>query len=188
MIGVNVNKRNIRRQGVPATIDGQPNSEYGPTVERLLKSEGHNTIGDDKQGGKKYTMRDTPLDRAYAKKIITGAEHSALTKYRHHWWHAGQAPDLHSLDLNRIYAGGDSGPAGMPKSEGQVFHRQRWREAQTALGMRSAAIVDRFVCREENLEDCGFTMGYSSPYRARQAAVVIVCDAAYRLSRLWGIG
>lgn len=181
-------KRNVRRTGVPASIDGQPNPEYGPTVERMQKAEGGFTLGDDKQGGKKYTMRDTPLDRAFAKKIITGAEHSALQKYRHHWYHAGQAPAVSSLDLNRIFAGGDSGPAGMPKSEGQAFHRQRWREAQAALGMRSSVVVDRFVCSEENLENCGYALGWNSKPQAIAGATEILRDAGYRLARLWGIG
>jgi hypothetical protein len=76
----------------------------------------------------------------------------------------------------------------MPKSEGQVFHRQRWREAQQCLGMRSSAIVDRFVCREENLEQCGMTIGWNSKPQAIAGAAELVKDAGYRLAKLWGIG
>ena len=178
----------IRRTGVPATVNGQPNPEYGPTVERMLRAGESYTVGDDKQGAKKYTMRDAPLDRALAKGIISGAEHSALQKYRHHWYHAGQAPTIGSIDLNRIFSGGDGGPAGMPKSEGQVFHRQRWREAQSCLGIRSTAIVDKFVCGEQNLEVCGQILGWNSKPQAIAGAAEIVRDAGYRLARLWGIG
>src|SRR6476620_4371710 len=146
------------------------------------------TIRWDGRGIKTYIMRDSPLDRAHKKGIISGAEHSALQKYRHHWYHAGQAPTISSLDLDRIFSGGDGGPAGMPKSEGQVFHRQRWREAQQCLGMRSSAIVDRFVCREENLELCGQLIGWANKPQAIAGAAELVKDAGYRLAKLWGIG
>lgn len=194
MNGAAVSKtRNIRRVGVPATIKGEPNPDYarsiGPTAERL-KAAGDDFVkgGEERGGNPTYAMRDTPLDRAHKKKIISGAEHSALQKYRHHWFHAGQAPTIGSIDLNRIFAGGDSGPAGMPRSEGQVFHRQRWREAQSCLGLRSAAVVDRFVCSEENLEQCGQMLGWTSKPQAIAGASEIIRDAGYRLAKLWGIG
>lgn len=187
--------KNFRRQGIPATIKGKPNPEYpsieihgSPTAERLRKAGDDFALGGEDRGVKTYAMRDTPLDRAHKKKIISGAEHSALQKYRHHWFHAGQAPTIRSIDLNRIFAGGDSGPAGMPRSEGQVFHRQRWREAQSCLGLRSAAVVDRFVCSEENLEQCGQMLGWSSKPQAIAGASEIIRDAGYRLAKLWGIG
>lgn len=180
--------KNIRRTGTPATIKGQPNPEYGPTVERLLKAQGSYSVGDDKQGGKTYTLRDSPLDRAHKKGIISGAEHSALQKYRHHWYHAGQAPTISSLDLDRIFSGGDGGPAGMPKSEGQVFHRERWRAGQKEIGARSVPIVERFVCQEENLMECGHALGWNSKPQAIAGASEIIRDAGYRLSKLWGIG
>lgn len=188
MIGTQVKTKNIRRQGIPASKGGVPNPEYGPTVQRLAMAQGNVSIGDDKQGGKTYTMRDCPLDRAHKKGIISGAEHSALQKYRHHWYHAGQAPTISSLDLDRIFSGGDGGPAGMPKSEGQVFHRQCWRAAQACLGLRSTAVVDRFVCREENLEVCGMMIGWNSKPQAIAGAAELVKDAGYRLAKLWGIG
>ena len=96
MIGATV--KNIRRTGISASKRGVPNPEYGPTLQRLAMAQGNVSIGDDKQGGKTYTMRDSPLDRAHKKGIISGAEHSALQKYRHHWYHAGQAPTISSLD------------------------------------------------------------------------------------------
>jgi len=187
--------RNIRRTGIRASKNGVPNPEYPtieihgcPTTERLSKSAGDFSLGGEDRGIKTYIMRDSPLDRAHKKGIISGAEHSALQKYRHHWWHAGQAPTISSLDLDRIFSGGDGGPAGMPKSEGQVFHRQRWREAQQCLGLRSAAIVDNFVCKEDNLETCGNVLGWTSKPQAIAGASEILRDAGYRLAKLWGIG
>jgi len=180
--------RNPRKIGIPASKRGVPNPEYGPTLQRLAMAQGHVSIGDDQQGHRTYTMRDSPLDRAHKKGIISGAEHSALQKYRHHWYHAGQAPTISSLDLDRIFSGGEGGPAGMPKSEGQVFHRQRWREAQQCLGLRSSAVVDRFVCQEENLEMCGNLIGWTNKPQAIAGAAELVKDAGYRLAKLWGVG
>ena len=37
----------------------------GPTEQRLAKAEGAVSIGDDKQGTRRYTFRDSALDRAY---------------------------------------------------------------------------------------------------------------------------
>jgi hypothetical protein len=176
-----------RRKGKPEEI---PVLEIhgSPTNERIRMAGADFQLGGEDRGVKTYVMRDTPLDRALKKKIITGAEHSALQKYRLHWYCAGQAPAIGSIDLNRIYAGSDGGPAGMPKSEGQVFHRQRWREAQAALGMRSSVVVDKFVCDELNLEICGQALGWNSKPQAIAGATEILRDAAYRLARLWGIG
>lgn len=194
MIEGQVKPRNIRRQGIPATKKGVPNPDYpmdihgSPTAERIVKSNGDFTLGGEDRGIKTYIMRDSPLDRAHKKGIISGAEHSALQKYRHHWYHAGQAPTISSLDLDRIFSGGEFGPAGMPKSEGQVFHRQRWREAQQCLGLRSAPVVELFVCEERNLEYCGQSIGWSSKPQAIAGAAELVKDAGYRLAKLWGIG
>jgi len=187
--------KNIRRQGIAASKHGKPNPSYpsieihgSPTAERLRMAGPDFVLGGEDRGIKTYTMRDSPLDRAHKKGIISGAEHSALQKYRHHWYHAGQAPTISSLDLDRIFSGGEGGPAGMPKSEGQVFHRQCWRQAQACLGLRSSAIVDRFVCREENLEVCGNLIGWTNKPQAIAGAAELVKDAGYRLAKLWGIG
>lgn len=189
MIGLQqVKSRNPRKIGIAASKNGVPNPEYGPTVQRLVMAQGNVTIGDDKQGGKTYTMRDSPLDRAFKKKIISGAEHSALQKYRHHWYHAGQASAIGSMDLDRVFSAEPSKRAGMPMSEAQVYHGQMWRGAQRCLGMRSSAVVDRFVCQEENLEVCGMMIGWNSKPQAIAGAAELVKDAGYRLARLWGIG
>ena len=193
MIGASV--KNIRRTGIPASKNGKANPEYptieihgSPTAERLHRAGGDFTLGGQDRGIKTYIMRDSPLDRAHKKGIISGAEHSALQKYRHHWYHAGQAPTISSLDLDRIFSGGEGGPAGMPKSEGQVFHRQQWRAAQEEIGARSTPIVELFVCQEQNLEVCGQSIGWNSKPQAIAGAAEVVKDAGYRLAKLWGIG
>jgi len=195
MIGASVKSKNIRRTGIPASRKVFPNPEYpsieihgSPTPERLRLAGNDFALGGEDRGIKTYTMRDSPLDRAHKKGIISGAEHSALQKYRHHWYHAGQAPTISSLDLDRIFSAEPSKRAGMPMSESQVYHGQEWRQAQECLGMRSSAIVDLFVCREENLEQCGQAIGWNSKPQAIAGAAELVKDAGYRLAKLWGIG
>ena len=170
----------IREKDEPLAVEQRAR----PTPERIRRAGADFERGDTGQ----ITMRDSPLERARARNLITHQQYSVGQKYRHHWYHAGQAPTISSLDLDRIFSGGDGGPAGMPKSEGQVFHRQRWREAQQCLGLRSAAIVDNFVCKEDNLETCGNVLGWTNKPQAIAGASEILRDAGYRLAKLWGIG
>lgn len=185
---------NIRRTGIAASKNGKMNPDYAaavagiPTSERLALAGIDLVIGGDERTGRRYVMQDNPLDRAFKKGVLSGSGHSALQKYRHHWYHAGHAPTISSVDLDRIYSAEPCGPAGMPRSEGQVFHRQRWREARGELGDKSCGLVDNLVCGELSLELCGYAMGWKSKPQAIAAATAVLQDSGYRLSKLWGIG
>src|SRR5262249_16146460 len=61
------------------------------------------------------TMRDSPLERAFARNALTPEQYSAGQKYRHHWYHAGLADRLESIDLNRIFAIDLRGLSGMTR-------------------------------------------------------------------------
>jgi hypothetical protein len=187
MIGASMN---IRRSGeVVRRRKGDDHAQSdGPTAERLSKTGGHFTIGDDKQGGRIYTVRDTPLDRLFGRNAITGAEFAALQKYRHHWYHAGLDASMGSVDLNRIFSSDPGSMSGMAKTEAQAHHRQQWRTARENLGKRVAVVVDAVVCQERLLDAVGFEMGWRSRPQAIAAATEMIRDAGYRLARLWGIG
>lgn len=191
MQGVAMTK-NIRRTGIPASKKGKPNPEYprfeGPTAQRLLMSEGHFTVGDDKQGGTIHTMRDQPLDRMFARQAITGAEYSALQKYHHHWFHAGLDASMGSIDLNRIFSSDPGSMSGMAKTEAQAHHRKQWRDARARLGHRTGIVVDNVVCAGHTLETAGFSIGWTNKPQAIAAATEMLRDAGYRLAKLWGIG
>lgn len=186
--------KNPRRTGVPATKRGIPNPAYAeavegiPTASRLAMAGVDLLIGGDERTGRRYVMQDNPLDRAFKRGVISGAAHSSLQKYRSHWYHAGQAPHISSIDFDRVFSAELGNLAGMPKSEGQVFHRQRWREGRNALGDKSTGLVDNLVCAELSLELCGYALGWRSKPQAIAAATEILQDSGYRLSRLWGIG
>lgn len=193
MHGVAMSK-NIRRTGIPATKRGKPNPAYiavasiGPTEERLAKSGGFFSVGDDKQGGKIHTMRDQPLDRMFARSAISGAEYAALQKYNHHWYHAGLEAGVGSVDLNRIFSSDPGSLSGMAKTEAQAHHRRQWREARATLGHRVGIVVDNVVCAGHSLEVAGFGVGWRSKPQAIAAATEMLRDGGYRLAKLWGIG
>lgn len=180
--------KNIRRTGIPATKHGKPNEEYGPTVERLLKSGGHFTVGDNQQGSKIHTMRDQPLDRMFARNAITGAEYAALQKYHHHWHRAGLEMSLVSADLNRVFASDPASLSGMAKTEAQAHHRKQYRDARAALGHHTGIVVDNVVCAGHSMEVAGFSIGWTNKPQAIAAATERLRDAGYRLAKLWGIG
>lgn len=192
MIGASTMTRNVRRRGIPASKGGKANPGYAeigmPTSERLSKSEGHFTLGGDERTGRRYMMHDTPLDRALRKGMISGAQHSALKKYRHHWFHAGAAPHFGSVDLNRIFAPTTGGTHGLAITENQCFHAQRREEAVKELGPRLALLVGKLVCEESPLDVCGASLGWKSKPQAIAAATEMLQEAGARLSRLWRIG
>lgn len=190
MIGATV--KNIRRTGIPATKRGVSNPEYaqsiGPTLERLQKSGGFYTVGDDQKGHKIHTMRDDPLGRMFARQAIAGSEYAALQKYNHHWYHAGLEMGVGTVDLNRIFSSDPGSLSGMAKTEAQAHHRKQWRDARAALGHRVGIVVDSVVCAGNSLEVAGFGVGWRSKPQAIAAATEMLRDGGYRLAKLWGIG
>lgn len=159
-----------------------------PTPQRLAKADGHFEVGDDQQGRKVIRLTDAPLDRMFRRRAISGAEYSALQRFRHHWYHAGLIPNVGSVDLNRVFASDPSNSSGMARSEAQAHHRGQWRQACNELGHRQRIVVDNVVCSEQSLEVAGFGLGWLSKPQAIAAASEILRDAGHRLAKLWGIG
>lgn len=160
----------------------------GPTDERLRHAEGFHELTGQDRASQKYSMLDAPIERMRARGAISPIEHAALCKYRHHWYHGGLLSSCGSMDLGRIFASDPLSMSGMAKSEAQYHHRQQYRQARQEIGHRPGIVVDNVVCQEWPLHTAGHAIGYDSPYRAREAASVMLRDAGYRLARLWGIG
>ena len=159
-----------------------------PTEERLRHAEGHVDVGDDGRGARIYTLRDAPVDRLNSRGGLEPKEYSALMKFKAHWVQAGLQPSIGSIDLSRVFASDPGGASGMAKTERQVFHRQRYREAVQHIGLRAALVVERVVCAEQTLEMAGFALNWNTPAQARAAATELLRDAGARLAMLWGIG
>ena len=155
-----------------------------PTPERMRRA------GEDFERGDtgRITMRDSPLERAFARSVITQPQYSAGEKYRRHWYHAGLAGRLESIDLDRVLATDCPNSSGLLATEQQLFHRQRYREAADAVGKTGSQVLDWAVCREVGLEQVGYSLGWSSRAQAYAAAVERMKSALDALCRLWGIG
>jgi hypothetical protein len=155
-----------------------------PTAQRIRHAGADFTRGDSGQ----ITMRDSPLERAFARNVITPAQYAAGQKYRHHWYRAGLCDPLGSIDLNRIFAADLGSFSGMARTENQVFHRQRYREAVEAVGKIGSHVLESAVCREIALEQVGYSLGWGSRAQAYAAAAERMKDALDALCKLWGIG
>jgi uncharacterized protein DUF6456 len=155
-----------------------------PTPERMRRAGEDYVRGDTGQ----ITLGDNPLDRSFSRGSISQEQYSAAQKFRHHWYHAGLADRLVSLELDRVFAIDLGAYGGMAKTEGQVFHRQRYREAVQAIGKIGSHVLDQAVCREIAFEQIGYSLGWGSRAQAYAAAVERMKTALDQLCELWGIG
>ncbi len=166
--------------------------ERGPTRHRLNKAEQFNPrtgeVTDFYERGnasRAYTLRDSPLERAHAKQIITDGHYQAGGKYYAHWYRAGMRDNLGSMDLNRVF--GQSG-GGLAASESAQFHYDRFKDAVKAMGPLGSAVITGFVCYEMSPDDIGRRhLNYSNAPQARAAAVTLIRDKLETLRILWGM-
>jgi hypothetical protein len=91
------------------------------------------------------------------------------------------------MDLNRVFASNLGDFSGMARTENQVFHRQRYREAVEILGKIGSHVLESAVCREIALEQVGYLLGWSSRPQAYAAAVERMKNALDQLCELWGL-
>ena len=155
----------------------------GPTAERLRRA------GQDFDRGEtgQVTLRDSPLERARRREVITSQQFNAGVKFRHHWYHAGLSESIGSIDLNRIFARDLTAYSGMARTEAQVFHRQRYREACRTLGLKREYVLSWAICREETLEKIGTALGWNNRPQAIAAATELLRDGLDALALLWGV-
>jgi hypothetical protein len=171
-----------------SSLAGKPRASGGegasPTPERMRRA------GRDFERGDtgRITMRDSPLERSFSRGVITPEQYSAAQKYRHHWYHAGLSGAIASLALDRVFIAGFGDFSTMARTEQQVFHRQRYREAVQSVGKIGAHVLDWTVCREASFEQVGNTLGWASRAQAYAAAVERMKIALDQLCALWGIG
>jgi hypothetical protein len=77
-----------------------PDDTRGATPERMRHAQGFVERGNLGRGRTGIvTMRDSPVERAHARNVINQAQYTAAVKYRHHWYRAGLASPLSSVEL-----------------------------------------------------------------------------------------
>jgi hypothetical protein len=152
-----------------------------PTPERMRKAEGYFVKGDTGM----TTLRDAPLERLEATRVITPAQYSAAIKFRHHWHNGGLSPRFSAVKLDGMPF--SQSIAGMPETEWAIHHRDQYRVAIRLLGMRRGMVVERISAWEWSAVEVGRALGWKDEKQARAAAVEILRDGLDALAGLWGI-
>src|SRR4051794_14755482 len=104
---------------MPSVLD-----DAGPTAERLDKAGEFFTVAGRSRSGRRITMLDDALGRAWVRRKLSALEYSALRRYALHWVAGGLQGPIGSVDLNRIYAFDPSKMSGLARTEAQLDHRQ----------------------------------------------------------------
>lgn len=165
--------------------------ERGATKQRMGHARYDFESGDTGQ----ITMRDDPLERALRKKLrdtgkplINSDQYNAGIKYRLHWYHAGIAAVIGSMDLGGVFSRNVFAYGPMPKSEQQVFHRQRYSQACQRVGMRTEIILTDVICRERALDEIGMAvLGMKNRDRSEIAVKALFVNGLDMLVELWGL-
>lgn len=160
-----------------------PDNEFGPTPERLSKSDGLYSVMIDLSGSRRMHMRDDPLSRMYAnfRTDDEPGEYAALLKFRKHHDGARMAGNLRSIDLDRV---GVTDGADTPRTESETNHLVEYRRAVDLIGPVAARFVEAVVCFDKPLHEVG-TIFYATRAQAAAAASGIIRAAASSLARLW---
>lgn len=158
----------------------------GPTNERLGKAVHGYEVGDDQQGGKVYFIELRPIAAMLKARQIDGKQYAALDKFHKHWFNSKLTGGCRSVDFNRVYAPDPYDY--LDASERQWSNRREYHRALDGLAFQERIIATNLILSETmTAEQCGYGLGYRSPYRARSAAVTVVRGIADKFSDLWGM-
>jgi hypothetical protein len=160
----------------------------GPTSERLEKAAHGHEVGDDRQGNKVYFIELRPIVAMLKKRQIDGRQFQALDKFHKHWFNAKLGGGCRSVDFNRIYAPDPFADNFLNANERQIANRREYNSALDRLAFQERIIATNLILSETmTAEQCGYGLGYRSPYRARSAAVTVIRGMADKLCELWDI-
>lgn len=166
--------------------------ERGPTRERMARVAGAFDVGTTGM----LTIRQSPIERGLKRGTFTAEQGRAAAKLYTHWYHSGMGAEIGSNDLLRVM-GGDEHFSRLPKSERQLFHRQRLRAAVDCVRDRMAAaghkgdeavrVLIDVVCYDVPLEQAGARIGYLQRNSAITAALIMVRGGLNILVKDWGL-
>lgn len=166
----------------------------GPTAERLILSDGHVDIGDDQQGGRRYTFLDTSLDRIYSRLSKASprwmqdqlrVEYAALNRFYTVYVTSGLIGSCGSIDLNG--QGGSGRRSFLAATERQVSARNAYRAATSSLNLLESIVVHNVICHDASLETAGRAIGKKSKTRAIERAGELLRDAGFKMANLWAL-
>lgn len=160
--------------------------DRGPTPERLGKAVHGFERGDDQQGHSVYFIQLRPIAAMLKARQIDGKQFAALDKFHKHWFNSKLGGGWRSVDFNRIYAPDPFDY--LDASERQWSNRREYNRALDVLAFQERIIATNLILSETmTAEQCGYGLGYRSPYRARSAAVTVVRGMADKFVDLWGM-
>jgi hypothetical protein len=166
----------------------------GPTAERIIQSDGHIAIGDDRQGGQIYTFLDSSLDRIYSRLSKSNprwmqdqlrVEYAALNHFYSVYVTSGLIGSVGSIDANG--SGGSGRRSFLAATERQVNARNQYRAATIELNHHENIVAQNVVCNDTSLEIAGYAVGKESKTRAIAYAGDVLRDAGFKLGKLWGL-
>lgn len=158
----------------------------GPTEERLGKAVHGHEVGDDHQGRRVYFIELRPIVAMLKARQIDGKQYAALDKFHKHWFNSKLTGGVRSVDFNRIYAPDPYDY--LDASERQWSNRREYNAALDKLAFQERIIATNLILSETmTAEQCGYGLGYRSPYRARSAAVTVVRGMADKWIDMWGM-
>ena len=158
----------------------------GPTAERLEKANQGFVIGGEERGTRIYFIELRPISAMLKAAQIDGRQFSALDKFHKHWFNAKLGGGCRSVDFNRVYAPDPFDY--LDASERQWANRREYNRAYDMLAFQERIIATNLILSETmTAEQCGYGLGYRSPYRARSAAVEVIRRMADRWIDLWGM-
>lgn len=128
------------------------------------------------------TVRDAPLERLEARGIIDKRLYDAAVKYRLHWNGAGLQERYASLRLDGVFGGGVE-----TITDAMAHHRSVYEGAVKHLGVRQSNVVEDVCCRDIQLADVGYKLGWTNRPQAVAAAEALLKDALDRLAYWWGV-
>lgn len=128
------------------------------------------------------TVRDAPLERLEARGIIDKRLYDAGVKYRLHWNGAGLHERYASLRLDGVFGGGVE-----TITDAMSHHRSVYARAREHLGVRASLVVENVCCRDVQLVDVGYKLGWTNRPQAVAAAEALLKDALDRLAYWWGV-
>jgi len=128
------------------------------------------------------TVRDAPLERLEARGTIDKRLYDAGVKYRLHWNGAGLQERYASLRLDGVFGGGAESI-----TDAMAHHKSVYTAAVRHLGVRGSGVVEDIVCRDMQLGDVGYKLGWANRPQAVAAAEALLKDALDRLAYWWGV-
>lgn len=150
------------------------------TPERKARAGDNLQWPEDKRSPQQTARILTPLERLLARNKISSGQYAAGVKFRHHWYHAGHAGRVMSVDLNNVVAYPSTGS----RSE---LHAAQYREAWTCLGPITSALVEAIVCQERTLEAVAPELGRHPGGYGIDVVTRQLSAALDKLVKLWGI-